>query len=329
MVFLFFEWREKMQFKSILEELEATKFRRNVERELENYFEDKGYLMIEPKIFQSYDEFVCSNLRTNSKKTVKVISGNSEVYILRPDITMNILRKIFSKWKNDKPLKVYYNSKIYQNNEGYNIKEFRQMGIEYLGENSLSADQEIIAMATALMKKNDKPFIIELGSSKYLDSYFEKINLDINLENRIKNYIAKKNKHELISLLKKNNIKSALLENILSMQGNMKTVLDQAREYTMNKEMENALKELEDLKDIFDNNRIIPYIRFDLSMIPDLDYYDGIIFKGYYFESNKKILSGGRYDRLTEKFGKKASAIGFSIDMDEFVRLMFKEANDG
>ncbi|MCD6436197.1 MAG: ATP phosphoribosyltransferase regulatory subunit, partial [Clostridiales bacterium] len=121
---------------------------------------------------------------------------------------------------------------------------------------------------------------------------------------------------------------SALLENILSMQGNMETVLNQAREYQMDKEMKSALKELEDLKDLFDKNRIIPHIHFDLSMIPDLDYYDGIIFKGYYFESNKKILSGGRYDRLTEKFGKKVSAIGFSIDMDEFVRLMIREASN-
>jgi|LGVF01.1.fsa_nt_gb ATP phosphoribosyltransferase regulatory subunit len=324
--FNFLDGGNSMQFKSVLEELEVTKFRKNVERELEDYFEDGGYWMIEPKIFQSYDEFVCSNLRTNSKKTVKVLSGNSEVYILRPDITMNILRKIFSKWENDKPLKVYYNSKIYLNNENYNIKEQRQMGIEYLGEDSLLADQEMITMAVNLMKKVDQPFILELGSSKYLDSYFEEINIDIELENKIKNYIAKKNKHGLISLLKKNDVKSMLLENILSMQGDMEAVIDQARKYPMNIEMQNALKELEDLKDIFASNKMIPYIHFDLSMIADLDYYDGIIFKGYYFESNKKILSGGRYDRLTEKFGKKASAIGFSVDMDEFVGLMLKEA---
>ncbi|MEA3422448.1 MAG: ATP phosphoribosyltransferase regulatory subunit [Bacillota bacterium] len=315
-----------MQFKSILEELEVTKFRKDVERELEDYFEDSGYCMIEPKIFQNYDEFVCSNLRTNSKKTVKVLSGDSEIYILRPDITMNILQKIFSKWEKDKPLKVYYNSKIYLNNKNYNIKELRQMGIEYLGEDSLLADQEMITMAVELMKKVDRPFILELGSSKYLDSYFEEINIDIKLENKIKNYIAKKNKHGLISLLNKNGIKSILLENILSMQGDMEAVIEQARKYTLNLEMQNALKELEDLKDIFAGNKMIPYIHFDLSMVADLDYYDGIIFKGYYFQSNKKILSGGRYDRLTEKFGRKTSAIGFSIDMDEFVGLMLKEA---
>ena len=62
-----------------------------------------------------------------------------------------------------------------------------------------------------------------------------------------------------------------------------------------------------------------------MSMIPDLDYYDGIIFKGYCKDTPKKVLSGGRYDRLTQKFGVSVSAIGFMIDMDLATQLRYRE----
>ena len=81
---------------------------------------------------------------------------------------------------------------------------------------------------------------------------------------------------------------------------------------------------MKELRDFFEKENLKKWIHFDLSMIPDLDYYDGIIFKGYYSSSPKKIISGGRYDSLTEKFRKKVSAIGFSINMDEMIRFMIQ-----
>jgi ATP phosphoribosyltransferase regulatory subunit len=118
-----------MRYKSISEELEASKFRKTVEREMEDYFESKGFNIIEPDMFQSSDDFIQSNLRQDTSKTVKVLSGDSRIYILRPDITTNILGKIFSKWEGKPPLKVYYNSKVFKNTSGGRITENHQMGL--------------------------------------------------------------------------------------------------------------------------------------------------------------------------------------------------------
>lgn len=52
-----------MQFRNIREELEFTKFRKDIEWEIENYFESKGFVIIEPRAFQDYDDFTLSNLR--------------------------------------------------------------------------------------------------------------------------------------------------------------------------------------------------------------------------------------------------------------------------
>lgn len=51
-------------------------------------------------------------------------------------------------------------------------------------------------------------------------------------------------------------------------------------------------------------------------MVNDLSYYSGIIFQGYVEGIPTKILSGGRYDKLMRKFGKRSGAIGFAVYLD-------------
>jgi ATP phosphoribosyltransferase regulatory subunit len=317
-----------MQFINIESELNFTQKRKTFERTFEDYFESKGYQFIEPKIFQSYQGFVCANMSLDSKKTVKVLSGDSEIMILRPDNTMNILDRILKNPEREKPLKVFYNSKIYVNDNSSKIGEYRQMGAEYLGEDSIKADQEIIAMAVELMKRLPIPFILELGSSKYIDGLFDDLDITWQEKQQLRELIARKNQGELNIFLSYMDIagpQKDLLSKILTMQGDIDSVIKMAVEYPRNKNMQEAIEELESLRDFFEKENIKQCIHFDLSMVPDLDYYDGMIFKGYYFNSPKKIISGGRYDSLTEKFGKRVSAIGFSINMEEVTRLYIQE----
>ena len=317
-----------MKLITIKDELRFTKRRRTIEKTFEEYFETLDYQYIEPRIFQSYDDFISSNLRLDSKKTVKVLSGDSRVLILRPDNTTNVLERVIKHWEDSEPLKIYYNSKIYLNESTTFIGEYGQMGLEYLGEDSIKADQEIIAMSVEVMKKMDQPFILELGTSRYIDGFFNELAIDEKSKDLLRSKIARKSKTEIMDLIEKNQLdggKKDLLMNLLDLQGNIVEVIDKSEKYFMNEEMAEAIEELKALRDFFEKEDLGQWIHFDLSMIPDLDYYDGIIFKGYYFASSKKILSGGRYDRLTEKFGKRISAIGFSINMDEMTQLIMQE----
>ena len=313
-----------MRFTTIAEELAVTKFKKSIEREIEYYFEEMGFDLIEPRIFQKYDEYISSAYKQNLSKTVKVLGGDSRIFILRPDITINILGEIFSKWDGDPPLKVYYNSKTYLNGSRGKILENHQMGIEYLGDDILKGDLEILEMASTIMATLNDPFIIELGFSKYLDGFFHEINLNYDDEMELRDFISKKNKYSLRTKLGSLGIENTILDHILDMQGDMEDVIKIASRYRMNADMEEALEQLKKVKGSF-KEKAINNIKLDLSMIPDLDYYDGIIFKGYCLNSPNKILSGGRYDRLTGQFGLKTAAIGFMIDMDYITRIRMKE----
>lgn len=314
-----------MQFRNISEELQATKFRKSIERKIEAYFEKKNYFNMEPEIFQDYDEFIYSNSRQDTSKTVKVLGGDSNIYILRPDITTNILKQVYSKWEGQTPLKIYYNSKVYRNEAGGKILENSQMGIESLGEDILKGDQEILEMAMSLMSTWGHPYILELSSSKYLDGLFNELNLEIEDEIELKNLISKKNRHGLEKKLKALKIENLILDNIFEMQGSIEGVTSMARKYRMNKEMKISIESLERIREFFEEKDILDKIKLDLSLVADFDYYDGIIFKGYSRHVPRKILSGGRYDKAAKKIGLRVPAIGFMIDMDLVTGIRFKE----
>mgnify|MGYP001032774796 CR=1 FL=1 len=313
-----------MPFSSITEELEIIKFKKNIEREMESFFEERNFALIEPKTFQSYDDFILSNVRQDSSRTVKVLGGNSKIFILRPDITMNILRGIFSKWDATEPLKVYYNSKIYRNSSGGRIQENYQMGIESLGEDRLKADRETIEMACTIMNTLGETYILEMGSSTFLDEFFREIELDFADESEVRDLIARKNRHALKDKLAALGLQNTVLDSIFALEGEMSEVLEKARSFAINDGMIKALDSLDKLLDSFTGQEFLDNIRLDLSLMPDLDYYDGVIFKGYCPSIPRKIISGGRYDRLTEKFGKKVPAIGFMVDMDLVTRIRIR-----
>lgn len=319
-----------MEFLKIKDEIDYLNKRYKITREIEDMFIGDGCINIEPSIFEDYDDFISVNKRIKKESMVKVLNANSNLLILRPDITMNIIKNLIPRWENDLKLKLFYNSTIFRNKTDLNIKEFRQMGIEYIGESSMKTDRELIGLALNILKKYKSSFILEIGNSKYLDEVLRDIDLEESIEKELKSLIYKKNKVELIDYVENLNIKKEicnLLSNILDFQGNIEEIIRKAEKFYMNDEMKKAIDEIKALNEFIKEYGYLKNIHFDLSMVAELDYYEGIVFKGYYSNSYREIISGGRYDSLTELFGEKVSAIGFSIDIDELIKALNKRGD--
>ena len=86
--------------------------------------------------------------------------------------------------------------------------------------------------------------------------------------------------------------------------------------------MERALGEIAEIYKALEAMGYADRIQLDLSIVNDIDYYNGIIFKGYVEELGKAILAGGQYDQAMEYLGKKANAIGFAVYLNEINRIM-------
>ncbi|HHQ5616850.1 TPA: ATP phosphoribosyltransferase regulatory subunit, partial [Clostridioides difficile] len=243
------------------------------------------------------------------------------------DITTSIIKSLVPRWEDGLKLKLFYNSSIYKNKNTVGIKEIRQIGCEYLGEASVEADREVVKLALKILEKYNNNFILEVGSSKYIHGLLEELNLNKNCENQIKNLLYTKNTHELKVYIEELKIKrevKELLSNILSLQGNLYNVIEKSNKFYCNNKMKQALEELKQVNNLIEECNFLDKARFDLSMITMLDYYEGIMFRGYYPNSYKEILSGGRYDSLTKEYGKEIPAIGFTLSVDELMKYVYK-----
>ena len=313
-----------MEFLRIQDELNFAKKRYELTKKIETSFVDAGFIQIKPEIFEEYDEITQIDKNISTKSMVKVVSN--KVMVLRPDITISLMKNLIPRWEDDLSLKLFYHSTVYKNKRnGDGIIQCRQFGCEYLGEPSMDADRAVVNLAFNILRKFTDEFLLEIGSGNYIDGFVEALNIDSDTERQFKKLLYRKNKPELEAFAQKLDIKPELKElmvNILSIRGTLKEVTERANKYFTNARMKKGIDQLNTISTLISKEDLDKYTLFDLSMVSKLDYYDGIMLKGYYKSLYKEILSGGRYDSLTKSFGKRVPAIGFTIYFDALMEAI-------
>ena len=313
-----------MNFLKIEDEINFSQKLFLLKREIENFLCDEGYMNIEPSILEEYDEFTDVYSKIDKKKTVKLVDNSSEILILTPDITTGIVNRLMNRWEENLKIKLFYYGKTYAHS-GTQIKEKRQMGVELIGEKNENTDENVLNTAIKVLNKYSKNYLFEIGNSKFLKGLMQSCSFKKEDYDNILKLIYFKSKQELKEYLSKLQYKEAMstLLNIFDLEGSFDEIKKELEGLYMNDLMKEGVDEL---------SRVDKYLRnitgktiFDLSLVSELSYYDGVIFRGYIEGSNKEIIKGGRYDSFTEQYGIKIPAIGFSIEIDELVKTLYKE----
>ena len=313
-----------MNFLKIEDEMKYFQRMFILRKEIENFLYKEGYMNIEPSIFEEYDEFTSVNSRIDRKTTVKILESNSDILILSPDITTVIINKFMPRWDYDLMLKIFYYGKTYKHN-GTGIRENREMGVEIIGDKSPNIDQDTLMTAERIINRYSENYLFEIGNSKFLKGIMTACSFNKEDYDNILDLLYLKNNQELsdyLSELKYRDPMSTLL-NILDLEGTYEEIIGKLEGLYLNDMMKDGLEELKIIDEHMKN--ITDKIIYDLSMVSELSYYDGIIFRGYIQGSNTEIIKGGRYDSFTEQFGVKIPAIGFTVELDELLKAVYKE----
>ena len=114
--------------------------------------------------------------------------------------------------------------------------------------------------------------------------------------------------------IKEENAKT--VSRLSEIHGSFENAMKEARELCACEDAKSALDELSDVYAFLSRAGYGKNINLDFSIINDMSYYNGIVFQGYLENVPKNVLSGGRYDKLLEKLGKKSLACGFAIYLD-------------
>ena len=282
-----------------------------------NIYERFGFKKIKLSKFEDYNLYNNNKDFLQTEHILTFMNLNGNLKSLRPDVTLSIVKKVL-KDNEKETQKIYYIEDIYKivSNE---YEEIPQVGVEIIGKLNNYSNLEIISMAIESLKSINKNYILEISNIDFISAIFDEINLEENLKIEMLNNIYLKNKHDLEKLLNKNvdcKYKKYILS-FIELSGNYKDILKKLKSLIINKKMQKSYEELKSLSFVFELYNNFDKILLDFSIESQLGYYNGIIFKGYIKESNDIILSGGRYDKLLNKFNSNKNAIGFAIYMDK------------
>ena len=102
---------------------------------------------------------------------------------------------------------------------------------------------------------------------------------------------------------------------VVSAYGKMQAALTKIEPYCKGKAAR-PFARLQTLFSMLEKTEYAENIRLDFSVVNNRNYYDNILFKGFIEGVSESVLSGGRYDKLMERLGKKTGAIGFAVYLD-------------
>ena len=104
--------------------------------------------------------------------------------------------------------------------------------------------------------------------------------------------------------------------------------MTKARQLTDSEAFLTALDSLEVL-----TNRLadsLPEMTLDLAQLPAVPYYTGMMFKVFGDKVPDAFVSGGRYDKLFERFGAtELTAVGWAIDVDSVYQAVHDDVEFG
>ncbi len=298
-------------------------FKNEAEAKILELFHRYGYMQIKTPTIEYAEVFEGSGT-IHQNRMFKLIDRNGDILTLRPDMTPSIGRVAASHYCLDNPPRRFcYAENAFRHNSEYQGKqrELPQVGVELIGSKEMEADAEVVALAVnALLAVGLDNFQIDLGHIDFLNGILEEAQglLD---ENIVKEAVAAKEFTLITALAEKNplpvGVKEILSELPMFIGGT--EIIDKARSLTNNKKSIAALEWLMGLYEILQDYGVAKHISFDLSMLGQINYYTGLIFRGYAYGAGESLLGGGRYDNLLSYFGKPLPSVGFAIKVSELL----------
>ena len=291
-----------------------------------------GYRFIETPTFEFFDILGQEVGTTPSKDLYKFFDREGNTLVLRPDMTPSIARAASKYFPIEtEPVRLCYEGNVFINNNSYQgrLKESTQLGVEFIGENSVDADGEIIALVVNNLKAAGlEQFQISIGHADLFRQLMKAADFDAEAEETLRDLILNKNFFGVDEFLERHQVTDDL-RSLFSMLGKMYA---SPKEWAGMKEIAlrfpgvaDALSYLQELYELLEVYDVTKYVSFELGLISSYSYYTGILFSGYTFGSGEPIVKGGRYDGLLSYFGKEAPAIGFALMVDQLLLALERQ----
>ena len=274
-----------------------------------------GYTQYKMSKFEEYDLYARNKDFLISDNVITFTDTNGKLMALKPDVTLSIVKNT----KEEQGLrKVYYDEHVYRiSGSSRSYREIPQVGLECIGDIDDYAVAEVLMLAAESLSRISPDYVLDISQLDIVSAVIDTMKVDADTRSALLVAVGEKNLHSIRELC----ADSELLCRLVSLQGDPTRVIPALEEMLTGQEALTAVKRLSRVVAALNACDYEKHIRIDFSVVDNMSYYNGIVFKGFVNGVPERVLSGGQYDRLMRKMNKKAGAIGFAVYLDLLERL--------
>lgn len=286
--------------------------------ELRSLYEKYGYIQYKMSKFEEYDLYVKNKDFLVSDSIITFNDTNGKLLALKPDVTLSIIKN--TQDVKNCVQKVYYNENVYRVSKGtHTFKEIMQTGLECIGDIDTYNICEVVALAAKSLNAISDSFVLDISHMGIVSAVLNSINVPDDAKEEILKCIGEKNTHDIKKICDQYGADCKNVVALVSTYGSLSDVIEKLKQ--MDCGFESALSELEKINEFISYEGFEKCVNLDFSIVNDMNYYSGIVFRGFVEGIPSGILSGGEYDKLMAKMGRKCGAIGFAVYLDMLERL--------
>ena len=286
-------------------------------------YERAGYRKYRMGRFEEYGLYQENLHFLSSEQVITFTDLDGRLLALKPDVTLSIAKN--ARLEETGCTKYYYIENVYRPSlESHTFQEISQMGLECLGAVDDAATAEVVFLALDSLEKTERPCILQLSHMGFVTGLLDAVGADESLRPALLACIRDKNAHTLRARAAEAGLSKQgtdALCRLLTLSGDGAAVLRSADELALNSAMSDALAELSAIVSALSGWKGTTRVGVDLSQVGEMDYYNGLVFRGYVDGLPRAALQGGRYDPLAARFHTGARAIGFALYLNELDRL--------
>ena len=291
---------------------ERTSFR------LRSLYHEHGFTRYRMSKFEEYDLYSRNKDFLFSEGVITFTDTNGRLMALKPDVTLSIVKNV----RDCSPglQKMYYHENVYRVSDAADgFREQTQVGLECMGAVDGACIREVLRLAADSLALCSGRYILEISHLDLLRSFVEAISPDDRTRDRILVCAGEKNQHGISQICRDAGMAPGAdepLRALLSLCGEPKKVMPRLRVLAEENGCGDEARQLAQAAAAFAGTDMESHVWIDFSATGDIRYYNGIAFKGFLDGVPGAVLSGGQYDSLMRRMGRKDRAVGFAVFLD-------------
>lgn len=275
--------------------------------ELARIYAQYGYSKIRTSTFEEYDFYAKYRSFLRSEPIISFSYPDGRLMALKPDVTLSIAKNAARG-----TMKVYYRENVYRCARGTDeLREITQAGLELIGDIDRAAQCEVALLAIKSLRAIGGEFELAVSHMGLISALLDFAGIEGDAATRAVDMISRGCEHELAEIAG-----GEILVELISIFGRFDENAPKLEKMRVNAAAALAIDELLALREDLAAHGEGGAVRLDFTTINDMDYYNALVFKGYVSGVGRLALSGGRYDGLLEKLGKRGGALGFAVYPD-------------